>query len=239
MQPPSEAASAPSCFTDPSFSGEHILIMIGPDPHGAQTLHFVQPDELSSSSIVPPIGPVAFSSSKAPAVEYLGPVGSGLDTYTLLLFSQPADFKLSDFHDSDRYGFDITTFASKHALGVPVAAIYFVSGNKNGNGVSDGKFHNGTVSSTNGTLHGSYGHGHGNGTNNSTVHSGNFHGNTSSSSHSNSSADPSTPLPSSSGNVPVSPDAVDTHSLSKASAYAANFALAGFVALISVGVLSL
>lgn len=212
--------------------------MIGPDPHGAQTLHFVQPDELSSSSsIVPSTKSVAFSSSKAPAVKYLGPAGSGLDTYTLLLFRQPADFKLSDFHDSDRYGFDIITFASKHALGIPVAAIYFVSGEKNGNGVSDnGKFHNGTVSSTNGTLHGSYSHG--NGTNNSTVHSGNFHGNTSSSSHSNSSADPSTSLPS--GNIPVSPDVVtDTHSLSRASAYVANFALAGFVALISVGVLSL
>lgn len=206
--------------------------MIGPGAHGAQSLQFVQPGEVSSpGSIVSPTRSVAFSSSEAPAVKYLGPAGSGLDTYTLFLFHQPADFKLSDFHDSDRYGFDLTTFASKHALGVPVAAIYFVSGNKNGNGTSYGtKSHNGTA--TNDTLlHGSYDHG--NGTNNSTVHSGNFHGNTNSSS-----GDPSSSLPS--GNFPVSPDTVtNTHSLSKASAYVANFALAGFIALVSVGVLSL
>lgn len=231
-----EAASAPSCFTSPSFSGNHILVMIGPGADNTQTLHFVQPGEVSSSdsivsSLTSAILPVAFSSPETPAVKYLGPISSGLDKYTLVLFKQPADFELSNFHDSDRYGFDLTTFADKHALGAPVAGIFFVCGNQNGNGThSDfGKLHG--TNSTNGTLHGSH-----NGTSNSTTHSGNFHGNTNSSS--DGSATPST---SSSGNIPVSPNtAVDTQSFSsKASAYAANFALAGFIAVISVGVLSL
>lgn len=215
--------------------------MIGPGADNTQTLHFVQPGEVSSSdSIVSSLSsvilPVAFSSPETPAVKYLGPISSGLDKYTLVLFKQPADFELSNFHDSDRYGFDLTTFADKHALGAPVAGIFFVCGNHNGNGTHSGigKLH-GTNSTnatnfTNGTLHGSY-----NGTNNSTTHSGNFHGNNNSSS--DGSATPST---SSGGNIPVSPNAViNTPSFSKASAYAANFALAGFIAAISVGVLLL
>lgn len=218
--------------------------MIGPGADNAQTLHFVQPGEVSSSSssgpVILPTTPVAFSSPETPAVKYLGPISSGLDKYTLFLFKQPAGFKLSDFHDSDRYGFDLASFADKHALGAPVAGTYFVSGNKNGathsNGTQIGKPHG--TNSTNGTLHNSSSHGNGtNHINNSTTHSGNFHGNTNSSS-SDGSADPANS--SSGGNVPVSPfTATDTQSLSKGSAYGVNFALAGFIAVVSAGLLSL
>lgn len=152
---------------------------------------------------------------------------------------------MSDFSDSDRYGFDIATFADKHALGVPVAGIFFVSGSKDAsgygthsNGTYTGKSHNGN--SKNGTLHGSSHHG--NGTSNSTTYSSNYNG-TSTNINSSSSASPSALANPSlaGGNVPVPPNAVPAtkDSLSGATAYVANFALAGFVTLVSVGIMSL
>lgn len=156
-----------------------------------------------------------------------------------------------------------TFFVAENKNGNLTGSPFSGNGTRRGNATHVGGSHNGTIiggsrgNSTNSTLHGSFLHG--NGTSNSTTHGGNRNVNGTSSSgngtvsisSSNGSNDGSADSSSTSssfgssstGNVPVSPssaaDTANIDEVSKSSAYVANFALAGFVALISVGVVSL
>ncbi|RPB15147.1 PEBP-like protein [Morchella conica CCBAS932] len=293
--PSKEAGSAPVCSTSSFLTGTYMLIMIDPDAVNPQHIHYLQTDlscSNSTSNNSSSSGKNTLSTAVAPILEYAGPslpLGTGFHRYTTFLMHQPEDFSMSDSHDFDRENFDIVNFASKHKLGQPAGATFFVAENLTGDlkgsllsgnltnallgnlthgllgnltygllgNLTNGLFGdltkllNGTLldpflgNRTNTTLLGSslFGNGtHGNST------LGNGHNSTSNGTLSTNEGKDGKDGKSSTGPVPISPtakahsesvsseDDINGLSTGGSSVVIANFALAGFVGMVTVGV---
>ncbi|KAI9677849.1 MAG: hypothetical protein M1829_002346 [Trizodia sp. TS-e1964] len=127
-------ASQPTIGTAAALKGTYILLVIDPDAGTfAEVLHWLQPGLTSiANGSVNAAGFVPLTTNAQPISQYVGPappLNTGYHRYTLLLFSQPANFSVPSAFAGFKYpnitGFNTANFVKAAGLGPVVAANYF------------------------------------------------------------------------------------------------------------------